>query len=169
MKKRILIILAGIIAAIGLYCFTLEDYISPVIDNNHVKLSDEYLNDEDCMKKADYIVVGKVSLVDDPYLVTPIKMNEIHFNIDEVLYKEKDLDDSIIIIRETDMFASFKKNSRYLLYLKERTHEITHETVYEVCGGNVGMHEITKSRQNNKKNTLDNYKKKIIQYINEYR
>ena len=169
MKKMFLIIISTI-TFICLYSFMLEDYISPVTGGDHVKLSDEYLSDEDCMEKADYIVEGKVTQVDDPYLETPIKMNEIHFNITDVLYKEKDLSASIIIIREADMFAPFEKNSRYVLFLKERTHEITHETVYEVCGGNVGMMKIIKSSRNaNKKNTLDTYRQKIIQYINERR
>ena len=169
MKKIVLFIIA-IIASITLYTFGVEDYISTVMGSDHVKLNDEYLSDEDCMEKADYIVIGKVTQVNDPYLQTPIKMNEIHLDIKDVLYQEKELSDTITIIRETDMFTPFEKNSRYLLYIKERTHEVTHETVYEVCGGNVGMYKITKSRKHvNKKDTLQNYKDKVSQYIKENR
>lgn len=144
-----------------------QEIIISLPHQTNAKITSEYMNEKDLMEKAPYIVEGEVTDISTPFDDGGIEYVKITFQVDEHIYVQDSLEDTVMILRENQMFTPLKKQHRYLLYL-ENVQNSSKKSLKAVCGGNFGAYEIiAQDHQHQNARLLKDYKKTIQSVKNQ--
>ena len=133
--------------------------VKHIPDNSTAKIVGDYL-DEDDLIKAPYILEGTVTDISPSFEYGGIPFVKITFHINDILYSQSELKDSITILREQEMFTPLEKNRQYILYLYDYEGPIASQ-VKMICGGNLGAYEIVKEEVTNASQSIEEYKQEV--------
>lgn len=139
-------------------------YVVQQFHDSSFKLNGDFQNEDDLMKKSDYIIQGTVTHKSEPIDYNGISFEEITFEVSETLYASQDIGNTLTIIREKELFQSLETNHQYILFLSDYTDTVLGDTKM-VNGGNLGVYEILPASQCDSIRTLDQFKNTIQTYI----
>lgn len=175
-RKKFILIMAVIVLAIGTSLILLNlnntKYVSNIKSyTGNIKFVGGYESEGDLLVKASYILEGKITKKEVPFKYHSVMFEIIHFQVSDVLYSENKIDNEVLILRESEMFAPLEENEEYILYLYDYVGPIA-SNVKMVCGGNVGALIITnesKDKTGSKLRSLKKYKEHVKNYVRENR
>lgn len=161
--KVVSVCLIAIVFAFIMFIFCLHrdqvTVVKHIPDYSTAKIVGDYLEEDDLIK-APYILEGTVTDITSSFEYNGISFVKITFHINDVLYSQSELNDSVTILREQEMFTPLEKNHQYILYLYDYEGPIASH-VKMICGGNLGAYEIVQGEETNVNQEVDKYKQDI--------
>lgn len=175
-KNKLILVIIAVGLAFTTYFVLLNinntRYVSSIENyTGNAKMLDDYMNEQDLLNKASYILEGKIVKKEEPYKYGSVMYEIIHFEVADVLYSEKEVGNEILILRESEMFTPLEENEDYILYLYDYIGPVASD-VKMVCGANIGALKLTNdssNRRNESGNTLSEYKEYVKNYVKENR
>lgn len=172
-KKKVFIVsLCAVVLAFVVYFVyqksVTKEYVNTIPNVSSAKLTGDYTTEQDLLTKSGYILEGTVTNISEPFVYSRVPFVKITFQVEETLFAERSIGETVTILRESEMFTPLEKDQKYILYLYDYEGPVA-ENVKMVCGGNVGAMQISKKSGKQQGETLKAYKERVKNYVSENR